>query len=62
MYLSHFLAIETRVFLGGEFLAPGDKRKGGCQDYKGFFVGKKWPKVTIFRGKKGFENHPTFRL
>jgi hypothetical protein len=31
-----FLAIETWVFLGREFLAPGDKRKGDCQDYKGF--------------------------
>jgi hypothetical protein len=26
--------LEIYVFFS--FLAPGDKRKGGCQDYKGF--------------------------
>jgi hypothetical protein len=56
-----FLAIESWIFLGGEFLAPGDKRKGGYQDYKGFLLGKNGPKSPSFKERKGLES-PTFRL
>jgi hypothetical protein len=55
------LAIETWVFLGGEFLAPGDKRKGGCQAYKGFLLENNGPKSQSFEERKGLKTPPTFR-
>ncbi len=36
-------------------VATWQLRKKGCDSHKGFFGGKKWPKVTIFQGHIYFE-------
>jgi len=46
------------IYVFSSLLAPGDKRKGGCQDYKGFLLEKNGPKSPSFEERKGLKNPP----